>query len=297
MIRETLHLFIMKYIRNTVLGNRILEVLIKHGIDKKIYGIFGLNKFFRNIDNFSEEVEKCRLFFKEHENDIQDVCSILSDEQSKKVLQQKIKFLQTHDKKDRPEYYYASQYFDKEIVSITNEEVFLDCGSYRGDTVRNFIKLCHKHYKRIICFEPEPQNYNFLIKSTPYKNIKILKGGVWSETKTLRFADGNAGSSHIIQEEKQEKYIEVPVYAIDSLPECKDATFIKMDVEGSEMDALIGAKNTIIRNKPKMAICIYHSNEDHIRIAKWIHELKLDYKLYIRHHTAYMEETVLYAIP
>lgn len=297
MIREKIHSFLQKYIRNTLLGNRILEIFIKHGIDKKIYGTLGLNKYFENKENFLEEIEQSKKYFEEHKKEIEEVCSILSDEKSREVLLQKIKFLQTHDKKDRPKYSYASQYFDKELVSLTEKEVFLDCGSYRGDTVRNFVKLCHKRYKGIVCFEPEPKNYNFLVKSAAYENVKFFRGGVWSSTTILRFLDGIAGSSHVMKEkEEEEKYIEIPVYAIDNLEECRDATFIKMDIEGSEMNALLGAENTIRRNRPKLAICIYHSNEDHLRIAKWIYGLNLGYKLYIRHHTAYLEETVLYAI-
>jgi hypothetical protein len=76
-----------------------------------------------------------------------------------------------------------------------------------------------------------------------------------------------------------------------------------MDIEGAEFNALIGAKETILRDKPKLAICIYHSNEDMLRIAEWIHVLVPEYKLYVRHHGAknYVHpvmgpaETVLYA--
>jgi hypothetical protein len=52
-----------------------------------------------------------------------------------------------------------------------------------------------------------------------------------------------------------------------------------------------------MRNKPKLAICLYHSDEDMIRIIEWVHENFPDYKLYIRHHSKYaIQETVLYAV-
>jgi hypothetical protein len=83
---------------------------------------------------------------------------------------------------------------------------------------------------------------------------------------------------------------------IDSIEECKNATFIKMDIEGAEWDALHGARETIVRNKPQLAICLYHSDEDMIRLVEYVHSLVPEYKLYIRHHSRSDVETVLYAI-
>ena len=84
--------------------------------------------------------------------------------------------------------------------------------------------------------------------------------------------------------------------AIDNVEDCRDATFIKMDIEGSEYEALIGAQNTIKKNRPKLAICIYHSDEDMLRLIELIANWDLGYKFYIRHHAQKISETVLYAI-
>ena len=73
-------------------------------------------------------------------------------------------------------------------------------------------------------------------------------------------------------------------------------TMIKMDIEGSELEALKGAKKTIQRDKPKLAICIYHKPEDMADIPLYIKELVPEYKLYIRHHSNFATETVLYAV-
>ncbi len=76
----------------------------------------------------------------------------------------------------------------------------------------------------------------------------------------------------------------------------KKVSFIKMDVEGSEMNALIGASKTIRRDHPRLAICIYHKEIDFIKLSSYILQLYPEYKLYIRHYTSYIWETVLYAI-
>ena len=72
-------------------------------------------------------------------------------------------------------------------------------------------------------------------------------------------------------------------------------TFIKMDIEGSEMRALKGAKQIITTYKPKLAICIYHKLDDLWRIPQYIHSLVPEYKFYIRHHSILYSDTVLYA--
>ena len=89
----------------------------------------------------------------------------------------------------------------------------------------------------------------------------------------------------------------VPVVAIDRVVAEEDkVTFIKMDVEGAELESLKGAKETILRNKPKLAICIYHKPDDLIDIPLYINELVPEYKLYIRHHSNDRGETALYAV-
>jgi hypothetical protein len=91
--------------------------------------------------------------------------------------------------------------------------------------------------------------------------------------------------------------ISIQVKTIDNL-NLEKVTFIKMDVEGAELNALKGAEKTILKDKPKLAICIYHSNEDMVCIAEYIHNLAPEYKLYVRQHFLFPSaaETVLYAI-
>jgi hypothetical protein len=72
--------------------------------------------------------------------------------------------------------------------------------------------------------------------------------------------------------------------------------FIKMDIEGAELKALKGAKQTIKKFKPKLAIAIYHSMEDFVTIPNWILNLNLDYNIFIGHYTIHSEETICFAI-
>lgn len=103
----------------------------------------------------------------------------------------------------------------------------------------------------------------------------------------LQFSFDGAGSSI------DENGITVEAEPLD--PDSK-VTFVKMDIEGAEMNALEGMKSIIMEQKPKLAICIYHLYDDLWNIPKYIHELVPEYKLYMRHYSKINEETVIYAI-
>ena len=73
-------------------------------------------------------------------------------------------------------------------------------------------------------------------------------------------------------------------------------TFIKMDIEGAELEALKGSREIIQRYRPRLAISAYHKKEDLVELPLYIKELVPEYKLYIRHYSNAGVETVLYAV-
>jgi len=180
---------------------------------------------------------------------------------------------------------------------LQENEVFLDCGLYHGETTFKFLKWCNRNYKKIIAFEPNRDSYLFCLNQTEIQNIKnfqMFNKGVWNKNETLHFKIVN-GTDSFITSEDGEKLIET--ITIDEVLAGEGATFIKMDVEGAELNALYGAKITIQNYRPKLAICIYHKPEDIITILSYLYELVPEYKFYLRHYSTYSQETVLYAIP
>lgn len=191
---------------------------------------------------------------------------------------------------------FGCQYFDQDIIKRSVGGVFIDGGCLDLNDTERFIERNPK-FDKVYAFEPSVQNYERCVKHKKEhlecdNKIEIIKKGLWSEEKQLYFKD-NGGKSCISS--KGAEVIEVT--SIDAFMETKEiVTFIKMDIEGSELEALKGAKETIMRDKPNLAICIYHKNEDIVEIPQYILELNPDYKLYIRHYSCYNTETVLYAI-
>lgn len=189
------------------------------------------------------------------------------------------------------------QYFNTDFMTYEDEEVFVDAGCCDLSSSIKMKRHC-KTLKRVYAFEPDAQNYQKCKKAADlhFRDgvVKLIGKGTWSGDKTLGFDAASDGTSHI----SESGGTNVEVAAIDHVvaPE-ENVTFIKMDVEGAELESLKGAKDTIQRCKPKLAICIYHKAEDMYEIPLYIKELVPEYKLYVRHHANGASETVLYAMP
>lgn len=183
------------------------------------------------------------------------------------------------------------QYFEEFLKLNKEDEVFLDIGGFDGYTTKEFIRYC-PNYKAVHFFEPNEEN---LSKSKERlknsRNINFYQVGLSSKKQELSFE--NSGSSSKISTNGQEKIF---VDKLDNL-NIKDITFIKMDIEGAELDALEGAKETILKYHPKLAICVYHKPDDLWKIPEQILSIRNDYNIYLRHYSEGFTETVMFFIP
>ena len=162
------------------------------------------------------------------------------------------------------------QYFNPSFMTFEDEEVFVDAGCCDMTTSKRLRSHC-KNLKRIYAFEPDKKNYE--ICKSVCKNefdegiVYLFDKGTWSENTTLFFDASNDGASHVSDEGAES----IDVIKIDDVVDPSErVTFIKMDIEGAEMESLKGAKHTIMRDVPKLAICIYHKPEDMYEIPLYI---------------------------
>ncbi|PRX67068.1 FkbM family methyltransferase [Cohnella sp. SGD-V74] len=190
------------------------------------------------------------------------------------------------------------QYFDTDIVRPALNEIFIDAGCFDCETDLSFRKWCDGAYEKIYAFEPDIQNYKkcqVIIERKRIENIYLFPNGLWEEKKTLNFSMQQSQRSKVINK-GNERIVTIEGVPLDEIVGEDKVTFIKMDVEGSELEALRGARNTIRQNRPKLAISIYHRDNDIFEIPDYVLSLHSDYRLYIRHYSLGPEETVLYAI-
>ncbi len=270
---------------------------------RPILDALGVVEFSKRI-YYKEQMKESLAFYDKKQEQINTIIDALSDEYSKQIYKNCIEYRCHFRKKDRPPYGPGDQYFDECVQNALKKlggQVFVDCGAFIGDTIGIFKQYVHGDYQAAIGFEPDPENAKRLLedhKDDP--RVKCIQTGVWSHDTTLKFVSGEGGSSRIVESEKADEemgLVSVRVRAIDEVEECQNASFIKMDIEGSELHALKGAQKTIEKNRPILAICIYHSDDDMINIPLWIIEHCHDYDFYCRHYSVNIIETVFYAIP
>ena len=191
--------------------------------------------------------------------------------------------------------YTGVQYFD--VWNPKENEILVDCGAYDGDTIEQFVKWTDSVYEKIYAFEPTEDNYK-KIQNKKFRDCEVFNKGTWSSSQTLKlimweFDTGNAVHNNVRDDE--ENVIKIEGISLDEALHGKQATFIKMDVEGSELESLKGAKSTIRKYKPRLAIAVYHHLEDIFDIPNYILALNSEYRFKLRHYSSCLCETVLYA--
>lgn len=193
--------------------------------------------------------------------------------------------------------YDPEQYFSPDFMKYEEQEIFVDVGCLNLGSSLKLKEYC-KQLSKVYAFEPDPVNYECCMERKHLlgrTETIVLPYGAWSEKTTLSFNSGLLGSSGL--SDSGEGNTIISVVPIDEMIDAADkVTFLKMDIEGSEQEALKGARQVISRNKPKLAICIYHKPDDMWTIPMYIKKLVPEYKLYIRHHSTGPDETVLYAV-
>lgn len=184
------------------------------------------------------------------------------------------------------------------------QEIFIDAGGFDGLTTAQFMNWCNgKGYSYI--FEPDERNRLLIRKNLKHiPNYEIVPKALWSRTARLAMdAKGSFASS--VSELGENKEVDPEVDSKEAIESvslddfvCEGRiTYIKMDIEGAEMEALRGAAHIIRTYKPKLAVSIYHKKEDIWEIPHLILTYCPDYRFYLRHYSFSEYDTVLYAVP
>ena len=272
-------------------------------IKTSLENYFDKYKFWGSLheDNLDyDEIERKAKTIKKHIKDFVWLYEKLEDDSSKfllhAILNNFINYDFTSLQKTLNQKYH--HYFDFDILPKMKEEVFADIGSYTGDTVLDFIKCYGENsYKKIYCYEITtdiiPTLKNNLIN---YKNIEIKSLAVSNKSKTL-YLDENS-TSNSANKTKNKGKIKIEAKSLDEDVKEK-ISLIKMDIEGDEELALMGAKKHIQNDTPKLLISLYHNNNHYFKLPKLIYSYNKNYKFYLRNYggNLYPTEIVLFAIP
>lgn len=233
--------------------------------------------------------------FDAHANRYETIYSRLSDQVSRSTFKQLINFKYTHDLRFMSGFSNreSEQYFEPFLRLSPDSECFIDVGAYDGFTSECFSLLCPQ-YHSIHLFEPDTTNLELARTRLQHlSRIKFYPYGLDSKKRQLSFNPMGSGS-HISAQGK----LTITVNKLDALlDENIPASFIKMDIEGAELAALDGAKKTILKHHPKLAISVYHHACDMWKVPEKVLSIRDDYDLYLRHYTETLYESVMFFIP
>ena len=222
-----------------------------------------------------------------------DLYESMCDENSKKILESILMFRLTGDTSFMNSFTNKeeSQYFEDFIPKKTNF-TFIDAGSYDGYTSKCFISYFGL-YDSVMIFEPSPNNFDATQKALRhFSNIEFYNVGLGAACGELFFSED--GSSSRIG---MSGNLKIAVKKLDDYADLEKSFFVKMDLEGFELEALQGAKNIILKGKSVFAIAVYHSINDFIEVSKFINSFGVKYRTYLRHYTEGWSETIMFFIP
>ena len=242
---------------------RIYEIARKHPVFAPDVPVAGITRF-------------SRAFYRLHEAEFEKACSLLIDTASKECFERIINF------KIGGDIHLLQPFFEKERVYgellRLQGETIVDLGAYDGDTVREFA-AADPAYQKIIALEPDEKNFKKLQRKCAHlEHLFPFQLGAWDKEETALFGAEASRNSAIGVKGKP-----VQLTSVDALIS-EPITLLKMDIEGSELKALEGAKQTIRTCRPKLYICAYHRSEDMYALPLKVHEICPDYRFYFCHH-------------
>jgi FkbM family methyltransferase len=199
------------------------------------------------------------------------------------------------------EYYLVRRQYFYDVGGINiapaSGDVVIDGGACVGDTAAVFSNAVGPE-GRVFCFDPVADHIKTLgynAEQFPVANVQIMPYGL---------SDKNVAADPIVLNHYSPGFSStnqaVPLRSIDNMVhtnELPKMNFIKLDVEGAELESLRGARESIRRFKPKLAVSLYHKPNDLFEIVGFVKEHFPFYSMYIDHYTIHGEETVLYCKP
>lgn len=189
-------------------------------------------------------------------------------------------------------------YFPDDLVTVRTDEVFVDCGAFDGDTIRSLLRRGAFSEGRIVAFEPDAANFRSLeryVSTLPdpvRERVSIHRAAVGARECKVHFDAMGTEASHVGSSGELVDCVSLDETLGDSAP-----TYVKMDIEGSELDALKGAARIIGESRPVLAICVYHKQDHLWQIPSIISQLNDEYAFYLRPHLLEVWDLVCYAIP
>lgn len=185
-------------------------------------------------------------------------------------------------------------YFLDRFIQMLKDMTFVDCGAFKGDTLSRFITL-EPDYNSVYCFEADKTNFDALqmfVNKIGKKNLICENYALWN-TETVIGMEGSGVCAKV----SEKGTTMIPAITLDRYFADIKVDYIKMDIEGAELNALKGGMKVIKRDRPILAVCIYHTMMDRIEVPELLINSLENYEFLIRHHGYSYCDSVMYCIP
>jgi FkbM family methyltransferase len=189
-------------------------------------------------------------------------------------------------------------YFPMDLLSPSDQEVFVDCGAFNGDTLSSFAEHWGGKFRHAFCFEPDPANRAALSSAVATMHladrVTTLPYAVGNTNAAVSFSCTGSAGSHLTASGSAAA---IPCRRLDDSAWPLAPTYVKMDIESAEPGALAGASELLRRHHPVLAVCTYHRSEHLWQIPNLIRSMVSEYQLFLRRYAEDCWEGVCYAIP
>ena len=237
--------------------------------------------------------------FLEQVHSIRECYATLADELSKRELREQLLWRYWLDFSAlSPPLHAIDTYFPGDLLSPVPDEVFVDCGSFDGDSIRSFNRHWGGEFHHAFALEPDPTNRDALASNVEAMGIgdrvTVMPFAVGNNSGPVSFALNSSASSHLTT---QDGGSVIECRRLDDIEWPVMPTYIKMDIESAEPEALAGGSELLRRHQPVLAVCTYHRSEHLWQIPNLIRSISPKYHVFLRRYAEESWEGVCYAIP
>jgi len=194
----------------------------------------------------------------------------------------------------------SDMYFPPDLITRSDRETLVDCGAFDGDSIRSFLSHNQGHFEQIYAFEPDRVNrqgleaYRANLSDSIASRITVLPYALGNARARVLFSTGNAVASRIISPSDSG---ETECLPLDDILEEESPTFLKMDIEGAEPEAIQGARRILNESRPVLAACVYHRSEHLWEIPSLIRDVSSHHEIFLRRYAEDCWELICYAVP
>lgn len=237
-------------------------------------------------------------FYRQHQEDISETLGLFEDEVSRRQFLGHLRWRMIRDENALPMASPQDQYFCPDLVRLQDEECLVDGGAFDGDTIRAFLRDRCEAFARIHAFEPDPRSNAALRAYLSNLSVDLAR-------KIVPYQAALGAEAGIVHLQAQGDHLSavgaagtpVQVMTVDELPRDVPVSFLKLDLEGSERSALAGSRETLARDRPALAVAIYHHPNDLFGLPLLLRRLCENYRFHLRTHNRFGLDVVLYGVP